>query len=263
VSSPNFFNTAPCQFVRANGACLTDWRHPEEAAASGCGQQKHPGCRNWQNTRTAVTRVVKGLIWADGVSNRGADSEHIVGVERAVILGVVVILDVVVLNLGTDKGVVPDVIAETGADVLHEVIAAGVVDAGTSEGATGDDGRDVEAGAGDSDAAEKIETNFFAQPGLEERVEVGQDRAVVYVFAGEGALTGSPGGFNLKAEAALVADYVTADVKVGAAPFRWRKERTAGGGGSQQGAAADKNVTLLGRGKLGEEQASEHGCEES
>lgn len=59
-------------------------------------------------------------------SNRDTGSKNIVRVEFPIVLNVVVV------NLGADKQArhaVPNVIAQTGAEVLHEVIAAGKVDA--------------------------------------------------------------------------------------------------------------------------------------
>ena len=58
------------------------------------------------------------------------DPEHVVGVrKKPVIVGVVVVLNVVVVNFRADKDMVPDVVTDTAGEVLHEVIGAAVVDA--------------------------------------------------------------------------------------------------------------------------------------
>src|ERR1700685_3373102 len=96
--------------------------------------------------------------------------------------------------------------------------------------------------------------------GLEECVKVRQDGAVVYaVLPGIAALTGPPGGSDLKAVAALH-DHVAIDVEIGPALLRGRKRRVVGR--RQKRAAADHNVPLLGRGQLGKEQESTNGCED-
>ncbi len=58
-----------------------------------------------------------------------------------------VALDVVVVNFGAHEDVTPNVIADTAAEVFHEVVAAGVVDASAADVAA-HYLVDVEAGAG-------------------------------------------------------------------------------------------------------------------
>ena len=154
---------------------------------------------------------------------------------------------------------VPDVIADATAEVLHEVIGAFVVGLTTDGGSRG-----VEAGAGSADAAHKIKAQFLTKTRLVEHVEVGQDRAVVYFVEDVDTLSSPPGGFDVKAEAVLEKNRVTAEVEVGAALFRWQR-RVVGRGGRQERAAANKDVTLLvggelGDGKLGGEQKRENRC---
>jgi len=69
----------------------------------GRSGRKRPLRQNLPACRKTAVRAVEGLIsTAEGVSDRGANSEHVVGVESVIDDGVV-ILDVVVVNLGADK----------------------------------------------------------------------------------------------------------------------------------------------------------------
>jgi len=179
----------------------------------------------------------------EGVSDGKANAKHVVRVELDVVL------DMVVVNLGTDKDVVPDRIADAGADVLHEVIAVGVVDA------AGDvtRGRKIEPGGSDANPAQEFEANFLAKAGLEERVDVGEGGAV-FLETVVVSLPYSKGSFEIKAEApVLEADKVSADVEVGATFFRRRLEvyRLAGGRRGHEGAAADGDINLLSVSKSG------------
>jgi hypothetical protein len=149
---------------------------------------------------------------------------------------------------------VPDVIAETAAKVFHEVIGADVVRITRSGGA-----RLVESRVGRADASHKVKASLLTETRLVKQVEVGQNRAEVFFLADVDALSSPPGGFDVKAETVLEKDRVTAEVEIEAALFR--RERAVGSGGRQERAAAQKDVTLLGRGKLGEEQEGENGCE--
>ncbi len=169
--------------------------------------------------------MIGGLFGTDGISERTANAEYAAGIELDIVLNVVVV------NLWADKDVVPNVVADAAAEVFHEVVAAGVVDTPAAEVAAGDYLRDVEACAGDTDAAHKIKPNFLAQTRLKEPVEVGQDGAVVFVFSGIVSLAGSPRGFNVKAKAALEANDVTADADIGATLFRRLLEEERGARG--------------------------------
>lgn len=156
-----------------------------------------------------------------------------------------IVLDVVVVTLGADEDVgqsVPNVIAKAGAEIFHEVIAAGEVHA--SGGAAG--GKDVEAVAGNADTGDNVEAKFPGQLGLEQHVDVGEDRAIVF-GAKVAGLVIPPGGFYIEAEAMGEADVVGAEAEVGPAFFDWRMERhdVAGNGGRNEDAAADQDVTLL------------------
>jgi hypothetical protein len=64
------------------------------------------------------------LVGTDGVADGTADAEDVRGVE---LIGIV--LDVIVADFGAHKEMMPDVVANAGAKILHEMIAAGVIDA--------------------------------------------------------------------------------------------------------------------------------------
>jgi hypothetical protein len=198
----------------------------------------------------------KTLFWsADGVSDRGADSNRVVRVE---LVGVA--LDVVVVNFGSHEHVTPNIIAETAAEVFHEVVAAGVVDTSAADVAA-HYLVDVEACAADADTAKDVDAKFLSQTWLVKGVKVRENGAKRYpCSAAVVALVGPPGGSDVKAEA-LPGHDVAVDVNVAAAVLRWGEGGIAGGG-RQNGAAADHNIPLLGRGKLGEEQECTNGCED-
>jgi hypothetical protein len=174
-----------------------------------------------------------------------------------------IVLDVIVVNFGADKDVgqaVPNVIADPTAKVFHEVIAAGVVDA------AGDvtRGQEIESGAGDANASKEIEAEFLAHTGLEERVDVGEDRAIGLAVARVVGLMISPSGFCVKAEVAfLEADVVTAYADVSSAFLRgWHEVNgVAVGGGRHEGATADHDVHLLCGSEAGKQKNSTRGYE--
>src|SRR5580658_2238658 len=118
----------------------------------------------------------------------------------------------------------PNVVAEAASEVFHEVITAAVIDA-PAEVTAGGYLRDVEARAGDTDAAEEVRADFLCDSRLEDAIEVGQDWAVSRVLEiRRVALTGPPSSFNAKDDAVLKGDDVAGDVQVKAALFRRRLE---------------------------------------
>ena len=52
----------------------------------------------------------EGLVVSDGVADRRADTEDVVGAEASAI-NIIVVVDVVVVHLGTDENMMPDVVA--------------------------------------------------------------------------------------------------------------------------------------------------------
>jgi len=151
------------------------WR-PGELAASGRGQWDRPSFRNrqLQNTKPARIRGRGLVLIAKGVADGSANTEDVVGVEVSVIVDVAVVLDVVVVNFGPDKHVLPEIVAETGAQLLHEVIGADVVRV-----TRGGSSRLVKPRVRSADAGGKVKASFLTQARLVEQVEIGQDRAVV------------------------------------------------------------------------------------
>jgi hypothetical protein len=161
---------------------------------------------------------------AEGVSDRRAYAKHVGGVES------LIALDVVVVSLGTHEDVgqaVPDVVAEAGADVFHEMIAAGEVDA--SRAATGIE--DVEPVAGNADAGHEVEAHFLVDLGLKEQVGVGEKRAVIFVTVIAPLLV-PPGSFDVDAQMMLEGNDVTGEAEVESSRFCQRLEGdyVAGGG---------------------------------
>jgi len=147
---------------------------------------------------------------------------------------------------------VPDVIADATAQVLHKVIRADVVGATTAGGA-----RSIEAGGADADPGQKVEASLLTQSRLEKQVEIGKDGSEVFLASDINALTSPPGGFDIKPEA-IVEDHIASEVEVKAAFFR--REGASGSCGRQQRAAADKNVALLRAGEVARKNESENGC---
>ena len=113
---------------------------------------------------------------------------------------------------------VPDVVANTAAEVHHEVIVAGVV-AVTRIRISAGDVRYVEASGSDADASEQVEADFLAQLRLVERIEVGQDRPVGFI-AKITCLTRPPRGFDHNSEVTFEADDISSDSKIGSSLFR-------------------------------------------
>src|SRR5260370_42288627 len=157
----------------------------------------YPGCESW----------LRELVGTDGVADRCAQADQVVGMEFGVVL------DVIVANLRTDKNVAPNVIADAATKVFHEMIAAGVVNA------AGDitRGWEIESSAGDADSGHQVEAKFLAQTRLEKGVDVGQDGAVLLI-AVVVCLSRPKRCFGAKAKAPVPeANEVAADVDVAAA----------------------------------------------
>ena len=165
-----------------------------------------------------------GLL-AEGVADRGAHAKDIRGVES------LIVLNVIVVSLGAHKDVryaVPNVVAEAGAEVFHEMIAAGEVDA--SRAATGiEDGEPV---AGNADAGHDVEAHFLVDLRLEEQVRVGEERTVIFVTV-IATLFIPPGSFDINAEAMREGNDIPGDADVESARFGQRLEGDYVGGGRE------------------------------
>src|SRR5579862_9604935 len=138
----------------------------------------------------------------------------------------------VVVEFRAHEEVVPYIVADADSQMLHEVIAAGVIDTASTEIAARNDRRNIKAGRSHTDAAHQIESSFLAQFGLKESVEVSQNRAIGFVLPGVRTLASPPRSFDIKTEAALESDHVTAEVDIRASLFGgWlKKQRRVGGG---------------------------------
>ena len=148
----------------------------------------------------------------------------------------------------------PEVITKAAADILHEVVLGGVVDA-TAEVAARSRVGNVETRAGNADAAEEIEAEFFADLGLKECIEVGENRPIGFIAKIAG-LAGAPRGFDIEAETMLEADNVSSDAEIGPTFFGEITDcqRTVAGRGGHERAAEEHNVTLLGGGEVARKQ---------
>lgn len=190
----------------------------------------------------------------EGVAHGGTGAKHVIGVEPEIVL------DVVVVNLGADEDASPNAVANASAEMLQEVSTAGVVNA--SRAVAGGD--EVEAIAGNAEAAHKVEADFFAQLRLEEQVGVGEDGPVSLV-AEVVSLPIPPGTFDIDAEAMPRTDDIQAEADVGAVFFLRRLEgrEIPLAGGGQKGGAADHDVhLLLSRSEAGKQKNRTHGCEQ-
>lgn len=141
------------------------------------------------------------LLGDEAVSNGSTYAEYVIGIE------LYVVLNVVVVTLRADEKVTPEIVADTAADVLHEVSATGVINASRDIA-----GRKlVEEIVGNADACHDVEAKFSGKLRLEEGVDVSEDGAIVLVAVIAGLFV-PPGGLHVKAKAVLEADHIHADV---------------------------------------------------
>jgi hypothetical protein len=202
---------------------------------------------------------VQNSAFAESVTDRDGGAEDVVGVELKVILNVVVV------NFGADKDVrdaVPNVVADTTAELFHEVIAANV--AGAPKGATNAaarvHSRQIEAVAFNAHAGGEIEAEFPGQLGLVETIHVGEDRAVGFVTIVAGALI-SPGSFCIQA-IAFPQKYIDTNAGKDSTLLLWWNESLGGSAvlEGEERAATNGNINLLLA--VGETGEKKHGaCE--
>src|ERR1700691_2117852 len=165
-----------------------------------------------------------GLL-AEGVADRGAYAKDIRGVES------LIVLDVIVVSLRAHEDVryaVPNVVAEAGAEVFHEMIAAGEVDA--SRAAAGID--DIEPVAGNADAGHDVEAPFRVDLRLEEDVRFGEERTVIFVTVIAPLLV-PPGSFDINTEAMREGNDIPGQTDVESSRFCQRLEGDYVGGGRE------------------------------
>ena len=190
---------------------------------------------------------------ANGVSDGSSHAEEVVAAKTAGVRDVrlAVAIDVVVMNFGAHEKIVPGVIANAAAKILHELVIAGVVDAAAKVAARRCK-RIIEADAGDADTAEQVETSFLAQLRLIEKVEVGQNWAIVNLAGDIRSLASPPGSLDVDSETLLEANDISADAQIRAAPFCdvAGGKLLGGGRGRQYSASAEHYVALLSGGKV-------------
>jgi len=223
-------------------------------AARSSGVQLYPSCRVGcpKDTKPDDHTRCQTLVGTDGVPDRSSCAKHVVVAED---VGVVV--DVVEVNLGADKEVSPDVVADTAADIHQEVTGAHKILAAKSAGTI----RQIEASALPANAGHEIRADLLAQFGLVHGVEVRDDGTIgLSARSAVGSLARSPCSLEVEADA-LVEDYVGADTGVEASFFRTKASIWVARSGRRENVAAEHGVPLLGRGKLGEEQEGEKRCE--
>jgi hypothetical protein len=195
-----------------------------------------------------VTRS-RRLLRPDGVSDRRSGAEDIPRVE------VVIVVDLVVVNLGTNEEVSPNVVADASADVHQEMVAADERIAGKAVGAE----RKIEPGVLPAESRHQVGADLFAQARLVHGVEVKQDGTVGLVLEADYAvsridsLAGPPRNFAVKADP-VFHDHVGAEARVESALFRLgSSQRGAARGGRHQGSEPEHGVELLGLGEAAEE----------
>jgi hypothetical protein len=156
--------------------------------------------------KLATNRGVEGLVWTDGVADRGSNPDDIV---RSEVGGVVV--DHVVVRFGADEDVAPDVVTDAAADIDQEMVGTDVVGAAYKVAPVG---TTVEASALPTDSSHQVKTCLLAEPGLVHAVEVKQDRAEGYTtWPAVGCLPSSPRGVKAQTDT-FVEDYVETNIGI-------------------------------------------------
>lgn len=138
------------------------------------------------------------------------------------------------MNFRTNEYVgkaVPNVIANSQSEILHEVIAAGVEGASAGRSATGGGIGEIETVAGNADPGKKIEADFLSNLRLKERIDVAQERTVSFATDRVVSLIVPPGGFNVEAEVMFEANIIAACVDVSATSFGRRAKHGCGSRG--------------------------------
>jgi len=192
-----------------------------------------------------IKAEIQRLLWTpDGISDRRSHVNDAVGVEVGG-----VIEDVVVADLGADKGVVPHVVLEAAAKVHQEVVAAG--EARAEVYATGAAVVTVVADALPADAAEKIDCHPFPYSRRVHGIEVQEDGAK-RLTAGPAVISLGrlPGGVKAETNTPVEND-IGADVWVQASLFRTEAGSAVARSRRQERAEAEHGIPLLGLGEAG------------
>lgn len=166
----------------------------------------------------------------------------------------------IVVNLGTDEDMIPDVVADAPTNVHQKVMAANK--AGAEIYAAGCGSVTVEASTLPSDASHQIQADLLADLGLIHSIEVGNygtkrlpARTTVR------SLARFPS--RLKAETdAFVEDDIGTDAGIQAPLLGTEAGIYVARSGGHDRAETEHGIALLGGGKLGEQQESENGGEQ-
>ena len=166
----------------------------------------------------------------------------------------------IVVNLGTDEDMIPDVVADAPTNVHQKVMAANK--AGAEVYAAGCGSVTVEASTLPSDASHQIQAGLLADLGLIHSIEVGNygtkrlpARTTVR------SLARFPS--RLKAETdAFVKDDICTDAGIEAPLLGTEAGIYVARSGGHDRAETEHGIALLGGGKLGEQQESENGGEQ-
>ena len=193
------------------------------------------------------------LVWTDRVTDRSPNAKQIVGAES-----IHVIHDVIVVNLGADKDMVPDVVAYTSAKIHEEVTGADEIVTAERSGAVGE----IEASTLPSEARHQIQADLLAELGLVHGVKVADDGAKGLASrSAVRTLACSPSGFKIEADA-FVEDDVGAEAGIQAALLGTNAGIWITRSRGQKSAEAEHGIALLGRSKLCEQQENENGGEQ-
>src|SRR5579872_1421557 len=193
----------------------------------------------------------------EGVADRSAQPNHVIGVEG-------VIEDAVVVCLGANKEISPQAVANAEAGVHQELITVQMGVAGR-EPAVAElviENHALATHASQRDHADPLVEaggEHALEPGRVHGVDVIQEGAVGLV-AVVGSLLVAKGNFGAVAETVLV-NAVDADVGVHTTLLRRRHESPGRGSvlGGEKSAAANRKVKLLGTGRTGKRNQRTHG----
>lgn len=194
---------------------------------------------------------------ADSVSDRGADADYVVRTEE-----IAVVENVVIVRLGTNEDISPDVIPDAASEMHQKVIRAGI--AGAKRVAVIRGLVAVKAGRLPANAAEQIGPDFLADAGLVNAVE-GKLNGPVRLPQAAKVAERSPGCIKACAQT-LVKDHIAADVGIKATSLRTSKVSGVDTASScprrQHGAKTDHGITLLSRGEINKNKKRQNGREE-
>jgi len=183
------------------------------------------------------------LLAAEAVSDRGSESQNVAGVELIDIAN-----DIVIMRLGTDEEVSPEVVTHACPGVQQEMMAA---DEGGAESVAVDE-LVIKRQILESETGHKIDAGPGAKARCEHAIDIGQDGAEVLIAVVEGLVVAEC-HFGVQAKM-ILENGLGADAGISSS-FFWRRYvrlRGTGGLGREQRAAAGHNVNFLGTGEAGQ-----------